>query len=138
MDQELIAYLDERFRESAQALARFRDETNQRFDTIDQRFGTIDQRFDTIDQRFGTIDQRFGTIDQRFDTIDQRIDQVEEGVRHTQVLVEDVRSDVRLLAEGVSSFDGKLDAVRLELKEEIGEVRSLLEASYRDMDRRIG
>jgi uncharacterized protein involved in exopolysaccharide biosynthesis len=70
--------------------------------------------------------------------IDVRFTGVEETARHAHVLIEDLRGDVRLIAEGVSAFDGKLDALRTELKEEIAEVRNLLEQSYRHLDRRIG
>jgi hypothetical protein len=38
MDQEMIAYFDERFRETSRQIAEFREETNQRFEQIDRRF----------------------------------------------------------------------------------------------------
>jgi hypothetical protein len=70
MDKDLITYLDGRFRESAQQLASFREETN------------------------------------------RSLERVEEGVRHTQVMVEGLRGEVQLLAEGMSAFDEKLVAHR--------------------------
>ena len=96
MDKDLITYLDERFRESAQQLASFREETN------------------------------------------RSLERVEEGVRHTQIMVEGVRGEVQLLAEGMSAFDEKLVAHRSELRKEIGEVKTLLHLSYGDLNRRIG
>ena len=74
MDEELVRYLD------------------QRFDQVDQRFTEMDQRFTGIDQRFDEIDQRFTGIDQRFD----------EVKRHTGVLVEGLRHEIHLVAEGLA------------------------------------
>ncbi len=103
MDKDLIAYLDERFRESAQQLASFREEA-----------------------------------ERRFEETNRHIEHVEDGVRYTQIMVEGVRGDVQLLAEGVAAFDGKLAAHSLDLKEEIEEVKALLNLSYGDLNRRIG
>lgn len=74
MDQELVQYLDGRFH------------------AIDQRFQAIDARLETIDRRFETMEQRFtGLLDQR----------IEEVKRHTGILVEGLRQDVHLVAEGL-------------------------------------
>jgi len=74
MDQELVQYLDE-------------------------RFGRLDERFDRIDGRFDRVDDRFVRIEQRLDEHDQRFDEVK---RHTGVLVEGLRHELQLVAEGVA------------------------------------
>ena len=76
MDQELVQYLEERFERQEQ---RF----NARFDAIDQRFDRVEQRLDSHDQKFVSIDQRF-----------------DELKRHTGVLVEGLRHEIQLVAEG--------------------------------------
>lgn len=77
MDQELVQYLDE-------------------------RFGRIEQRLDGHDRRFESIDQRFESIDRQFVQVNQRIDdRFEEVKRHTGMLVEDLRQEVHLVAEGL-------------------------------------
>ncbi len=70
MDQELIAYFDERFRE-------MRDETARQFEQMGSR-----------------------------------LDRVEEEVRHTQVMVEGLRSDNRQLAEGIIGFGQRMEDLR--------------------------
>ncbi len=72
MDQELVQYLDE-------------------------RFGRIEQRLDRHDQRFEQIDRRFEQIDGRFDEVNVRIEEVK---RHSGVLVEGLRHELQLVAEG--------------------------------------
>jgi archaellum component FlaC len=81
MDQELVQYLDERF------------------GRLDQRFERIDERFERIDERFDRIDERFDRIEQRLDNHDQRFDEVK---RHTGVLVEGLRHELQLVAEGAA------------------------------------
>ena len=84
MDQELVQYLDERF-----------GRIEQRLDGHDRRFASIDQRFESIDRRFESIDRQFMQVNQRID------DRFEEVKRHTGVLVEDLRKEVHLVAEGL-------------------------------------
>ncbi|HEV7667501.1 MAG TPA: hypothetical protein VGS22_03175 [Thermoanaerobaculia bacterium] len=157
MDKDLIAYLDERFREGAQQLASFREEIDGRFRENSQQLASFreeaDGRFrensqqlasfrEETDGRFRENSQQLASFrkeaERRFEEANRRIEQVEDGVRYTQIMVEGVRGDVQLLAEGVGAFDGKLAVHRLEFKEEIEEVKALLHLSYRDLNRRIG
>ena len=83
MDQELTAFLIERFGE------------------ISRRFDDVYRRFDSIDQRFDSIDQRFDAVDRRFDATDRKIDEkFEEAKRHFGVLADDLRGQIRVVADG--------------------------------------
>ncbi len=62
---------------------------------LDERFGRIEQRLDSHDQRFEAIDRQFVQVNQRID------DRFEEVKRHTGILVEDLRKEVHLVAEGL-------------------------------------
>ena len=64
-------------------------------------FDSVDQRFDSIDQRFESVDERFDSVDQRFESLEQRM-ATKEG----------------------------LEAVRQELKRDIGRVDSRVEEVY--------
>ncbi len=104
VDPELRAYLRERF----DAVDRRFDAVDGRFDTVDRRFNAVDGRFDAVDDRFDALDQRFGAADQRIDGVDQRLDTVdrrfvalETEVRHSGVLIEQVRHEVQVVAEMV-------------------------------------
>ncbi len=110
MDQELVQYLDGRFHA-----------IDQRFQAIDARFQTMDQRFEAIDRRFETMEHRFETMEHRFTgLLDQRIEEVK---RHTGILVEGLRQEVHLVAEGLilhvevrhredrEYFDGKFEGM---------------------------
>ncbi|HEX2223909.1 MAG TPA: hypothetical protein VHN15_06865 [Thermoanaerobaculia bacterium] len=101
MDQELVAFFEKKFGETAQQITSLREETVQQFASLREETS-------------------------------ERFERVEESIRYTQITVEKMRDEIQLLAEGVSGFDEKLEAVRTELKAEIGEVRDLLTVSYRD------
>src|SRR5438105_313481 len=58
---------------------------------LDERFGRIEQRLDNHDQRFTRIDQQLDDHSDRFD----------EVKRHTWVLVEGLRHELQLVAEGL-------------------------------------
>lgn len=61
--------------------------------------------------------------------------------RHFDVIAEALRSDICLVAEGVAGLDEKstLEFVRVrdEIAEQIGDVKSLIRASYGNLDRRV-
>ena len=67
--------------------------------------------------------------------------QFEETRRHFDVVAEGMRSDIRLVAEGVSSLAGCVDRLEQNLREEIRETRrdltALLTPSYTDLNRRV-
>jgi hypothetical protein len=72
MDQELVQYLEERFNRQERG---FHALLNERFERQEQRFNA------------------------RFDATDQRIEEVK---RHTGVLVEGLRHEIQLVAEGLT------------------------------------
>lgn len=103
MDQELIAYLDERFR------------------TIDERFQRVDDRFQRVDDRFEETKQQIAALreetNQQFKKVDARFGQLEQSVQGTRVLLENMHGELRLVAEGVIGFDDRLQAFRKESAE---------------------
>jgi archaellum component FlaC len=186
MDQELIAYLDERFRETSQQIAGLREETMQqimglREETTQQIMGlreattqqitglreeTTQQitgfREETTQQitglREGTTQQitslreattqqivslreEMGGLRGEFESFraetGRNFDRVGEDIRKTGVLVEDVRREVQVVAEGVKGANERLDAFKAEVAQEFKDVRSLIHLSYKDLDRRI-
>ncbi len=71
------------------------------------------------------------------DDMDRRFERVEEAIRHTQVMVEGVRGDVRLVAEGTYGLDERLGSFRKEVQQEFEDVRKLLRPVYSSPDQRI-
>jgi chromosome segregation ATPase len=109
MDQELIAYLDTRFREAAQQIQDLREETTRRFDQVDERIRGAEKA----------------------------IRANEEAIRYTDIKVEDLRGTIQLVAEGVTSVNQKVDAFRIEVAREFQEVKTQNLSSYAQLDRRV-
>jgi archaellum component FlaC len=95
MDQELIAYFDERFRESSRQIGELREETVRRFERVD------------------------------------------EAIRHTQIMVEGVRSDIQGVAEGVLGLDERIGTLKSDLTREIKEIRNFVHLSHEEMRDRM-
>lgn len=130
MDQELIAYLDqhfrgidERFRETWRQISDLREETTRQFERIDARFEQIDARFEQVDSRFAQVDARF--------------ERVEETARHTLVLVEGLRDEVRLIAEGMLGLSESVERYREDSTLTIAQVKGWIEPYYKSLDGRI-
>jgi hypothetical protein len=73
--------------------------------------------------------------------LDTRFREVSEEVRQVYVVIEGLRHEVQLVAEGVTSvgerLGERLDAFKVEVAQEFKDVRSLIHLSYKDLDRRI-
>ena len=101
----------------------------------------IDEKFDrTTEELKRHFDGRLST---EIRAIDEKIDRrSEELQRHFEVLGESLRAEIRLVAEGVAGLDEKFTrefvTVREEIREQVGDVKGLLRASYADLDRRLG
>jgi chaperonin cofactor prefoldin len=97
----------------------------------------LDERFNGLvhglDQRFEQIDRRFEGIDRRFDEVNDRIEEVK---RHSGVLVEDLRYQVRLVAEGFATFvEGRYAQDQARIDERFNETQALLRTSFEHLTR---
>jgi chromosome segregation ATPase len=119
VDQELKAYLDERF-------GRLEERMEARFGSVDAQFGSVDARFSSMDAQFSSLDARFSSLDARFE-------QLETSVRHTQVTVEAMRGDIRLIAEGVMGISERQEAFQAETARRFEEVKGMLSPYYKDL-----
>src|SRR5437870_6073160 len=115
MDQELVQYLEERF------------------DRQEQRFQAL------LDNRFTTVDQRFATIDRRFEEMTARMEErFEEVKRHTGVLVEGLRHEVQLVAEGFAVFvEGRYAQDQANIAQQFRETHALIQLSYDQLRQRV-
>jgi hypothetical protein len=109
MDQELIAYLDQRFRETSQQIEGFREETTSRLDRVEGRL----------------------------EGVEGGLEGVKEGVRHTQVSLEGMRGDIRLVAEGVMGIDEKIVALRAEIARDVKGIDNFVRLSYSELNDRV-
>jgi hypothetical protein len=63
--------------------------------------------------------------------------EIQDVKRHSDVIAESVRGEIRLVAEGVAGLDEKFTPEFRNVREEIGEVKTMLRLSYADLDRRL-
>ena len=119
MDRELIAYLDTHFQQ------------------VDGRFQLLTERFEQLDERFQQIDRRFETIDRRLETIEGRLQGLDDSVRQTNVLVEALRSDVHLIAEGSVGLNDRFERFQSEATLVFDQVKGWIEPYYRNLDGRL-
>ncbi len=88
MDQELVQYLDGRFNE-------FSVQIDGRFNEVNGRFNEMNAQ---IESRFSEVNDRFSEVNHRFNEVYERIDEVK---RHSGVLVEGLRHELHLVADGL-------------------------------------
>ncbi len=97
----------------------------------------IAPQFDRIDKRFDAIDERFAAVDKRFDAIDDRFAGFDDRLRRVEILGEENRHQIQIVAEAVSGNAGKLEAFRSEVAAGFQDLRELLQASHLELDRRV-
>jgi chromosome segregation ATPase len=117
MDQELIAYLDRRFRETSQQISEeissLRQDTTQQITSLRQE------------------------TTQQFEKVDERLQELKDTGRHTLVLVEDLRKQIQQVAEGVAGANQRLDAFKVEARAEIMDVRSFFTTHNKNLEGRV-
>jgi hypothetical protein len=57
--------------------------------------------------------------------------------RHSDVIAESLRSEIRLVAEGVAGLDEKFTQEFVNVRAEIDDVKALIRAGYANLDGRI-
>jgi chromosome segregation ATPase len=119
MDQELIAYLDARFREANQQIAGLREEIG----GLRGELGGLRGEFESFRAETG----------RNFDRVDGEI----RKVGGLGPMIEDLRHQIQVVSDGVKGANERLDAFKVEVAQEFKEVRSLIHLSYKDLDRRI-
>ena len=97
----------------------------------------IAPKFERIDERFDAIDERFDAVDERFDAVDKRFAGFDERLRRVEILGEENRHQIQIVAEAVSGNDRRLEAFRSEVAVGFQDLRELLQASHLDLDRRV-
>jgi chromosome segregation ATPase len=128
-------------------------ETQQRFAQMERRFDGIEaridanaagtqQRFDEVDARFAETNARFDHVDARAAELKQHIDKTAAQVKlHFDLTVEDMRTDVQRVADGVLMVNEKLDReaadIRAEMRQGFADTQAMLRHSHNDLDRRV-
>ncbi len=75
----------------------------------------------------------------RFDGINQRLNAIDGRLRHVEILGEENRHQIQVVAEAVAETvsDSKSEAFRSEVAAGFEDLRELLRASHLELDRRV-
>lgn len=83
---------------------------DQQFAKVDEQFAKVDERFAKVDERFARVEERFAKVDEQFVSFRSQISKdLDEKIRHTHLLIEDLRRDMASVGEGVNVMNEKLD-----------------------------
>ena len=85
------------------------------------------------------IAPRFDRFDERFDAIDERFDGIDERLRRVEILGEENRHQIQIVAEAVADkvSNDKFEAFRSEVAAGFEGLHDLLRASHLELDRRV-
>lgn len=113
MDQELYAYLEESRRLTSDQIESIRAELGQFREETGQRFTQLEGR------------------------MDEQHEGVREEIRHTRVLLEAARDEVRLLGEGMMGLTETSGVFRTEIRHQLAELRALITPLYQSLRERL-
>ena len=127
MDQELKAFLEEQF-------ARAELRTAEQFAQAEQR---VAEQFGQVAEQFGQVAEQFAEVRTQLGTMNARSDRMEASIRQTQVLVEAVRSDVRLVAEGVMGLNERLEVFQEATAKDFKKIEASIAPYYEELNGRV-
>ena len=89
-----------------------------------------------LEERFQRQEQGFNA---RFEEVNARLDErIEEVKRHTGVLVEGLRYEIQLVAEGFAVFvEGRYAQDQANIAQQFQETRALIHLSYDQLRQRV-
>jgi predicted nuclease with TOPRIM domain len=80
MDPELIAYLDERFRESSRQIQDLGEENSQRFDQVDKRLDQMDEQLRLTDVKVEDLRGKTQLVAEGVAAVDEKLKSFRETV----------------------------------------------------------
>jgi len=94
-----------------------------------------------LEEGFGSLrsrmDEEFGQVREEFGQVRKELEQVKTAIRHTQISVEAVHSDVRLVAEGVMGLTERLEKFQGETALRFEDVKASIVPYYTNLNSRM-
>lgn len=97
-----------------------------------------------LDRRFDRVEERIGALEDRVGAVEERIGALQDRMTRTEVAVEEIRDQIRLVAEGHSLLYGAICRHYDEVRDELRFVQSLLKNwndlvtnRLRELERRV-
>ena len=107
--------------------------------TLRQDFGSLRQDFGALRQEVGGLRQEVGSLRQEVSGLARELREgIAEGKRHTGVLVEGLRHELQLVAEGLQMHvEQRHQEDRRYMDHQFHETRALIQLSYGQLTERI-
>lgn len=121
MDQESIAFFEERFREILRQISSLREETTEQISSL---------RKETTEQFSSLREETAG----RFEQVEGRLDKQDETARCTLILVEGLRDNLQLVGEVVMGLGEQLNRYREESTLSFEKVHGWIEPYFKHLD----
>lgn len=97
----------------------------------------MDDVIDRLEQRLGAVAGGLAELREQVPTRVEMNARFDEARRHVEVLLEDQRSETRLVAEGVAALGERMDRGFADLRELIAGNHRFWEVAFLDHERRI-
>jgi len=110
---------------------------DKRFTGLDPKFASIDERFNRLDERMSRFEERMSGFEGRMSRFEDRMSRFEDRLTRVEVLGEDALHKIGIVGGGVTNVDRKVEALRSDTDAQINELRTLLQLSHSDLDRRL-
>lgn len=87
------------------------------------------------------FDERFARLEERDERnqaeTNRRLEKVEEAIHLTQVTVESLRGDIRLMAEGLMGFSDTMDKRSAEVDRKLDDLKASIAPVYRSLEKKV-
>jgi ABC-type Fe3+-hydroxamate transport system substrate-binding protein len=82
------------------------------------------------------MNQRFEQTNERFDQANGRFDGLEETVHLNGVVVESLRDELRLVAEGFMGYSDQMEKHSAEVDRKLDDLKALIGPTYRSLEQK--
>jgi uncharacterized protein YhaN len=96
--------------------------------TVDKKVDCLDKKVDRLDKRVDALDKKVNALDKKVDALDKKVDALEckmdigfeqliANSHRTQVLMEEQRSENRIVLDGIKSVMERQDRMEVQAEE---------------------
>ena len=93
-----------------------------KIDSVDAKVASLDAKIDSVDAKFYSLDAKIDSVEKR---LESKIEQVLVAVHRTQTLMEEQRSENRIVLDGLQNVIQRQDRMETELVELRGDIRAI-------------
>ena len=85
------------------------DQVDERFDQVDERFNKLEVELEDVSEKLEVVSEKLEVVSEKLEDTSEKLEDVTERLTGVELVVENIRSDIRAFGEGHSGNAQRID-----------------------------